>query len=72
MCILNNVHKLDELEEEFLAYQAMSGNEIPLHVWELAKVNENADKGKCIIKWTLYGQTFAPIHQLSQIFFFKS
>ena len=27
--ILNNVHKLDELEEEFLAYQVMSGNEIP-------------------------------------------
>ena len=43
--ILNNVHKLDELEE-FLAYQAMSGNKIPQHVWELAKVNENVDEGK--------------------------
>ena len=42
--ILNNVHKLDELEEEFLAYQPMSGNEISQHVWELAKVNENVDQ----------------------------
>ena len=41
--ILNNVHKLDELEESFLAYQAMSGNEIPQHVWELEKVHENVD-----------------------------
>lgn len=38
---LNIVHKLDELEEEFLAYQAMFGNEITQHVWELAGVNEN-------------------------------
>ena len=44
--ILNNVLKLDELEEEFLAYQAMSGNEIPQYVWELSKVNENVDEGK--------------------------
>ena len=44
--ILNNVHKLDELEEEFLAYQSMSGNEIPQPVWELAKVNESVDEGK--------------------------
>ena len=44
--ILNNVHKLDELEEEFLTYQAMFGNEIPQHVWELAKVNENVDERK--------------------------
>ena len=27
--ISNTVHKLDELEEEFLTYQEMSGNEIP-------------------------------------------
>ena len=33
-------------EEEFLAYQAISGNKIPQHVWELAKVNENVDEGK--------------------------
>ena len=44
--ILNNVHKLDELEEEFLSYQAMSGNEFPQHVWELAKADENVDEGK--------------------------
>ena len=44
--ILNNVHKVDELEEEFLAYQAMSGNEIPQHVWEIPKFNENVDDGK--------------------------
>ena len=44
--ILNNVHELDELEEEFLTYQAMFGNEIPQHVWELAKVNENVDERK--------------------------
>ena len=44
--ILNNVHKLEELEEKFLAYQAISENEIPQHVWQLAKVNENADEGK--------------------------
>ena len=43
---LNSVHKLDELEEELLAYQAMSGNEIPQHVWELARLNENIDEGK--------------------------
>ena len=46
ICILNNAHKLDELEEEFLASQVMSGNEIPFHVWELAKVNGTADEGK--------------------------
>ena len=44
--ILNNFHKLDELEEEFLAHEVMSGNELPQHFWELAKVNENVDKGK--------------------------
>ena len=44
--ILNNVHKVDELEEEFLAYQAMSGNKIPQHVWEIPKFNENVDDGK--------------------------
>ena len=40
---MNNVHKFDELEEEFLTYQAMSGNEILRHIWQLAKVNENVD-----------------------------
>ena len=49
----------------------MSGNKIPHHVWESAKVNENVDKGKCIIQWTLYGQTFTPIYQLLQMMFFK-
>ena len=44
--ILSNVHKLDELEEEFLAYQAMSGNDQAQHVWEFVKVNENLDEGK--------------------------
>ena len=34
--ILNNVYKPDELEEEFLAYQAIPENEIKQHVWELA------------------------------------
>ena len=37
----NAIHKLDELEEEFLVYQAMSGNEITQHVWKLAEVNED-------------------------------
>ena len=44
--ILNNVHKLDWLEEEVLAYQAISSNEIPQQVWELTKVNRNVDEGK--------------------------
>ena len=39
--ILNNVHKLDELEEELLAYQAMFGNEIIQQVWALGEVHEN-------------------------------
>ena len=70
--ILNNVHKLEELEEEFFAYQAMSGNEIPQHVWELAKVNENADEAKVYYRMDIiYGQTFAPIYQLLQMLFFK-
>ena len=57
--ILNNVHKLDELEEEFLVYQAMCENDILQHVWELAKVNENVDHGKVYyqmdIIWTNLG-----------------
>ena len=36
----------------------MSGNEIPHHVWELAKVNENVDKGKVYYRMDIIWANF--------------
>ena len=66
--ISNTVYKLDELEEEFLTYQEMSGNEIPQHVWELAKVNENVDERKVYYRmdiiWASLGTNLPTIENL--------
>ena len=46
------------LKEEFLAYQAMSGNKISQHVWELAKVNKNVDEGKAYYRMDIVWVNF--------------
>ena len=44
---INDPHKLDELQEEYLIYQSMEESEIPKDVWDVAAVC--SDKAKKIV-----------------------
>ena len=44
---INDPHKMDELEEEYLIYQSMEESEIPKDIWDVTTVD--SDKAKKIV-----------------------